>query len=262
MLRRYILRLDFDRQQIEVFTDGEYLPEPEAEVLEFELSRKIPVIYAELSLNERETVEGRFMLDTGAGAALILNSPFVQRLQLIQRTQPRYLQRSFGLSNQYMESYMGRMAGIGLGSYYFSALPTKLSMAFQGVESLEEIDGIIGNELLKKFNLTFDYRDQLIFIHPSRYFDEPLRVDCSGLKLQYDSTFTAIEVLDVIAASPAGEAGLRPGDVLRELNGQPVQQLALEAILDYLRREGEEVEVRIERQGKILTKRFTLKALI
>ncbi len=66
-----------------------------------------------------------------------------------------------------------------------------------------------------------------------------------------------LEIVRVFPESPAAEAGLRRGDTLVELAGRPASPRTLATVMAGLRA-GDEVELRIRRDGRLLTRRTRL----
>ena len=46
-------------------------------------------------------------------------------------------------------------------------------------------NGSLGSEILKRFKVVFDYKNQLMYLQKNRFFDEPFRYDRSGLVVQH-----------------------------------------------------------------------------
>lgn len=262
LLSRYTVQINVEDQMLYVFEEDTYFPDREAEALDFELELNIPVVEAEIETKDGGNYIGRFLIDTGAGSALVLNSPFVSEESLLKRILPAYPNKSYGLSNRSTQSFIGRISAFYFGSYSFSDLPVKMSTAYQGVEAMDSFLGIIGNEFLRKFTLTFDYYNQLIYFTPTNLFRSPVKVNCSGLKLQMSDNLTRVEVIEVIANSPAAKIALRSGDVILSVDGKNTQGVPLHIIQRYLQGAGRQVELEIGRNGQVLKRRMTLKPLI
>jgi hypothetical protein len=65
---------------------------------------------------------------------------------------------------------MGRVASFTVGSYTLSDVPAAFPHAATRSKQ-EGADGIIGNQLLRRFNLVFDYDADTIWIAPNEAFD-------------------------------------------------------------------------------------------
>ena len=85
----------------------------------------------------------------------------------------------------------------------------------------------------------------------------------SGLELAGDGDdFKQYVVNEVLAHSPAAEAGVREEDVLTAIDGRPASEFTLEQARALLRREGEERVLSVRRGDQVLTFRLKLRRLI
>jgi C-terminal processing protease CtpA/Prc len=70
-------------------------------------------------------------------------------------------------------------------------------------------------------------------------------------------------VHDILSDSPAEGADIRPGDVIRKVNGLPTNIFTLDNLLHiFQKREGKRIRLVIQRKQELLKKRFRLKELI
>ena len=87
-----------------------------------------------------------------------------------------------------------------------------------------------------------------LLFEPNAQFSDPSEYDMSGLLLEFtDATFEHVVVKNVIAQSPAGEAGIREGDEVKAVDGK---RLPLEEVRALLRQPGKKVTLTIVRDGK------------
>ena len=76
-------------------------------------------------------------------------------------------------------------------------------------------------------------------------------------------TLNDFYIYSVVDNSPAGEAGLQPGDQIIRINWMPAAFLTLEGINRRLRkREGKRIRIVVKRDGKRIRKVFELRKLI
>jgi len=72
--------------------------------------------------------------------------------------------------------------------------------------------GLIGNDIMRRFNMIINYPDQIIHIRPNRYFIEPFDYSYTGLAFYLFKGQVRVE--DIMAGSPAEKAGFQPGDII------------------------------------------------
>jgi hypothetical protein len=90
---------------------------------------------------------------------------------------------------------------------------------------------LLGEELLHRFNLTFDYAHHRVFFEPTRHLHDAFVFDMSGLSYVLTPNLKAILIERVARGTPGEDAGVRPGDIITEIDSASVQQLGLETVL-------------------------------
>jgi S1-C subfamily serine protease len=129
-------------------------------------------------------------------------------------------------------------------------VPVGLSQAKAGLQSNAKIAGIIGNEILMQFNITYDYAKKKIYMEPNARYGQPIPDDASGFDLQYSTDMAKLLVHKVHEGSAAGEAGIEVDDELLAINGKSVSDLTLPAIRKVLMEEGSEVKLTLKSGGQ------------
>jgi len=72
--------------------------------------------------------------------------------------------------------------------------------------------GLIGNDLLRRFNAIVNYDKREIHLLPNSHYNDPFDYSYTGLELYYIDGQVLIG--DVAEKSPAEKAGLKEGDVI------------------------------------------------
>lgn len=123
-----------------------------------------------------------------------------------------------------------------------------------------ELAGAVGNELLRRFMVTFDYAGQKVYLEPNASLREPFEEDMSGMAMVLKDGNWSVAYL--IPNSPAQKAGVARGDRILEIDGKPVNSLGLAEISRRMKRPGAKVSILLEREGKRIRVVFVLKRLI
>jgi predicted metalloprotease with PDZ domain len=125
-------------------------------------------------------------------------------------------------------------------------------------------NGSIGNPLLRKFDVLFDYQNSCIYLRPSSTYKEEFEYDMSGLELMADGdSFDRYFVSRVERGSPADEAGVQAGDELIGLNFNAVTKFTFEEVLKFLSsKNGRTIYIEFARDGKSFASVITLQKRI
>jgi hypothetical protein len=159
-------------------------------------------------------------IDAGALGGLYLPRRVLEDLRLdrSRRVESRGAV-SGGLFGLGLPSLAARPRTVALGSLQLRDLP---------VESTESEFALIGAEFLRHFRVAVDYPRRRVVLEPVDV-PWPHDVESFGLGLARDGG-TRTVVTGVWADSPADRAGLRPGQRVLRVDGQPADSLSLPAL--------------------------------
>jgi predicted aspartyl protease len=227
------------------------------------LNRGKPYMDCVINTNHKDSIQARLLLDTGASLALLLYANEHNKINIPDQ----YLTGQMGLGlGGNVVGYLGKIQSLQFGKYRFEQLISN----YQKIETLDsslirtDRHGIIGNVLLSKFDLIFDYRDSLLHVKPNRFFSQRIQFDKSGLVFIYSGIdLNEIHVLEVLPGSPAEEADIKPGDQLIKFNGLPIRFYSLSKITKRLSaKPDKEIKIQILRDGIKMNKTFKLRSLL
>ncbi len=189
---------------------------------------RVPVIDASI-----ENIRGRFILDTGSGSSVDFSKPFVKKNGL--KKGRRFFESELHGFGGSVKILVGRVKYISMGPFLMENVVAGFAEdAKSGVLSLNEYDGIIGNEVLRRFDFIFDYAGERLAVKPNDAFEDEFRTVKSGMMLEMAEDGRII-VNRNVQYSPADEAQIEPGSELLEVNGQRARELGLGGIREIMR---------------------------
>jgi hypothetical protein len=120
----------------------------------------------------------------------------------------------------------------------------------------EDFGGILGGDVLSRFEITFDLKHERVFLQNDIHFrPDPYRYVTVGIQFSKNEA-GSYTVMAVWKDSPAAEGGILPGDQITAINSEPTQLLDIERFSEKLHaREGTVATLTIERDGhsKVVT---------
>lgn len=207
-LRRYIVRIDYDTQKIEVYTPGTFRYPKGGYLLKPAFST-LPLQVA--SIKDDHAVMSRFIFDTGAGLSFLLSKDFVDDSLIFKRNRKFYPTQAEGLGGK-RKMNITVANEVKIGPYKFRKVPVHIFEDDYNVTSYPMLGGLIGNDILRRFNVILNYPEQSIHIKPNSHFTESFDYSYTGLGIYLLDG--EIRVVDVMPGSPGDKAGFLPGDVI------------------------------------------------
>ncbi|MCE7994872.1 MAG: PDZ domain-containing protein [Roseivirga sp.] len=253
VLNRFVVEIDYEKSEIKLF-DRKGFEAPEGWTKQSFSLRPfgVPVISATITLPSGETLTGPYLVDTGAATTIKFNTPFVNKNKLIQKLGRHYAYTSRALSNKATDE-VSKLPSYELFGQTFESFPVRLSQVDKGVSSYEQVDGILGLDLLKRFNTIYDYYQQAMYVKPNSLFDETFRLNHDGMEIEKgQGVFT---VKKVHSGSASDMAGIQQGDQIISLDGKSAFsrpefhlyiQMAKKSVTVKLKREGKELKVELK----------------
>lgn len=212
-LSRYLVQINYDKQIIDVYTNGDFVY-PKGGHLLNPIFTTLPI--QTLQIKDSRKFVQKFYFDTGAGLNFLLSEEYIADSAVLgkKRKKPVYTQAE-GMGGR-MSMRLTTVKEVRIGPYRFRKVPTLLFKDENKVTSYPYLGGLIGNDLLRRFNVTLNYHKHEIHIIPNSHFRDLFDYAYSGLSIYYVDE--KIEVDDVVINSPADKAGFKKGDVILSVN--------------------------------------------
>ncbi|MBO3698741.1 aspartyl protease family protein [Roseivirga sp. E12] len=249
ILNRYTVEMDFEKGLINLFPRNGFTAPEGYEAHSISLAPfNIPIIEGSLIVSDDETVTGPYLVDTGAALALRINTPTVNENELVEKVTPNYEHSGRALNNSSIDK-VGRLKSFTVLGESFEGVPIRMASVTTGVSSMSNVNGILGLEILKRFNTIYDYKKQVMYTKKNSLFNAPYRENKSGLKLKKRQGY--LEVENVIASSAAEKAAIKSGDRILSVDGK--KGMTHDECQAYLSSVKGSVTLEIMRNGKKLS---------
>jgi C-terminal processing protease CtpA/Prc len=125
-------------------------------------------------------------------------------------------------------------------------VPTYIFEDEYNVTSYPYLGGLIGNDLLRRFNLIINYDKRDIYMIPNSHFKDVFDYSYTGLGMYVIDG--EIRVVDVMEGSPAKEAGFLPDDVIVAVENNFSQ--SIQAYKNLMQTPGQKLKILILRDGE------------
>ena len=210
---RYIVNINYDFLQINVFSKGEY-KYPSGGFMLYPMFTALPMQSLEFTDNRKFTQ--RFYLDTGAGLNFLLSESYLNDSAVLKkRRKPPVLTQAEGVGGK-MSMRLTTIKQLKVGPYRFRWVPTFLFNDEYNVTNYPFVGGLLGNDILRRFNITFNYAKQQVHILPNLHFKDEFDYAYSGLSIYFIDEKIVVD--DVVPDSPAEKAGFKKEDIIVAIN--------------------------------------------
>ncbi len=297
LFRDFIVEINYHGKNIKLHNPALYDSNPKAksQTLRMSIEKRKAYVEGTVLMSDSDDVPVKLLVDTGSSDALWLFHEPEKGLDIPEKHYEDYLGR--GLSGDIFGKRT-KVNGIKIGDFELkdakAAFPYRKS--FGHIKNFGDRNGSVGGEILKRFNIIFDYSRNQLTLKKNGNFKAPFQYNLAGIELQHnglryiaesladsngivrndDASFGNVQILlenktrlslvpeiivsGIRAGSPAAEAGLLEGDVILAVNGKRVHQYKLQEVLKMLNdKEGKRIRVLIERYNRDLLFSFVLK---
>lgn len=245
LLSRYIVNIDYEKQYIEWFAPGPY-PYPRKGTLLRPSINKLPA--HPFLIQELQAKSYPLLIDIGAGLNMLFSERFAKEAGVLDPNRKSWVTSGEGIGGQ-IELRLTLLKSLRIGPYRFKKIPITIFDDSYNVTNYPHWAGLIGNDLLRRFNTVLNYPAAEIHLKPNRFFYDEFDYAYIGMELYLIDGL--IKVGFVASNSPAQDAGLEVGDEIVAVN--KILSGKLDAFKAELAHASKKVTIIYKRHGKIET---------
>ncbi|MFZ1786108.1 MAG: aspartyl protease family protein [Ferruginibacter sp.] len=199
-LSRYILKINFDSSYMEVYSPGKIEYPKNGHILHPAFTN-LPIQWVDFK--DRKRMSFNFYFDTGAGLCLLLSEKFAKDSSILLSRRKPVVTQAEGMGGK-LQMRLTVIKEVRIGPYKFRSVPTYLYKDDYNVTSYPFTGGLLGNDLLRRFNMIINYPNRQIHLLPNSHYREDFDYAYTGLGIYYVKGKIVVE--DVIEGSPADKA--------------------------------------------------------
>lgn len=232
VLQRYVVRIDFDAMTMTLTSPESFEYHGNGAVVPFHFQDNEPEVYGSV-----DGIAGAFTIDTGGNGSLLLIAPFARRYGLVERYHAVIPYGGTALTATYgVQCRVGEVTlngRDGRPAARVSQPLARISLQQGGYDADRYVSGNIEMNILKQFNVTFDYARQQIILERSHFYGQPDIFNRSGMGLKRDNT-AGWQVTAVYAGGPAEASGIHQDDAVLSIEGKTSTTLDSAALHDIM----------------------------
>lgn len=297
-LNNFIVEINYSKKYLKVHNPKFYKKKKCKKCLESDMvfHNNKPFINVQAVLSNNNLIDLKLLIDSGGSDALWLFENKDNNINIPLNNFDDFLGR--GLSGN-VYGKRAKINQLNIGEFKLTnvntAFPDSLSIGFASRNTSR--NGSLSGDVLKRFNIIFDYPNKKISFKKNRHFNDPFKYNKSGISIEHqgarlvkkvtknfnfktydsenqNSTFSTIEsykyifvpaykIVQIRKDSPADKAGLLINDIVISVNRKPTHTLGLQDIIDiFYGDEGKTVRMIVERNGIQLRYSFVLKSML
>jgi hypothetical protein len=262
-IKNFVIEIDYAGRAITFYDPKVYSLRDSKEAINLENRNGLPFAEVELSLNGRDTIKDKFMLDTGSTRIFQINSPFARVHKILSivpaANMTAAVGEAIGGQGEFTEA---RISSIRIGKYVIKRPVVSIYRGETGGDASADA-GVIGSEIFRRFTVTLDYQSGKMLLKPNAHFKEPYEIDMSGLELMTRADdFKVILIKSVLANSPAAAAGLREGDQLIAINNKSAARFNLAQLTMMFKQAGKVYPLTIKRGDRTIRTKLRLRRAV
>jgi len=257
-----VLELNYVQKYINVYPSVDSLDLDGYTKLAFRKYGNFCLLPARIRINDSLVIEGEFIFDTGSPTSTISGAvAYSNDMGKTVSPKVRYYTDYGGIGGE-SSSWDFISDSVRIGSYALPHVNLAFSLDESGILSDGDYLGIIGNNILDRFHLFFDFHNNNLYLKPNSRFDEPYLFDRLGFTwIDRCMTSGAWIITGLTENSPAESVGLRIDDRIVKVNSIPVENIPLEEQNDFFK-QAEKVRMDVVRGGETLSIGFDLAPIL
>jgi hypothetical protein len=243
MLSRYIVSIDYNKQLMDWYAPGAFAYPKKGLLLNPQINR-LPAY--PFTIQELQTKNYPMLIDIGAGLNLLFSERFAKEAGVLDPERKSWITSGEGIGGQ-IELRLTLLRSLRIGPYRFKKVPITIFDDSNNVTNYPHWAGLIGNDLLRRFNIIINYPAGEIHLKPNRFYYDEFDYAYIGMELYLIDGLITIGF--VATGSPAQEAGLEVGDEIVAIN--KIVGGKLDAYKSELAHAIKKVDVIYKRKGRI-----------
>jgi len=223
VFERFVVEIDYGAETLTLHDPDRFRYAGEGTVLAMEVRGARLLVRGTVAPRVGDPVAGLFLIDTGFRGALLLQAPFVERHDLLARTERTFrITTGAGIGGRVVPE-VGLLRYVELAPVRVDDVPAWFSRSTTDVTAMDDWSGTIGSTFLQRFRVFVDRPGERLILERADVDERRVGFDRSGLFLvAAEGGRGPYRVLDLLAGSPAAAAGIELGDAISSVDGRAV----------------------------------------
>lgn len=169
LLKQFVVRIDYKTMLIYLYDKNTYESLNDNR-LKINYAHKIPIVEVKIKTIDNKTHNLRLELDTGSDRIIDISTTYVNSHRLLDIYPTAFatstITSSDGNTGTILNNYFPKVT---ISDFELYNIPGGLAQINFGIMNTNEIDGVIGNWFLKRFNVTLDFKNNYLYLEPNNH---------------------------------------------------------------------------------------------
>jgi predicted aspartyl protease len=263
LFNRFVVEVDYTKKILTLHEPDEFKSKRGFTELPLLIEDSKPYIQADVLMEDSNQFSGKFMVDTGASHALLINENSIANIHVPAINLKTDIGRGLGGPISGEIAYIDH---IKIDKFSFR----DLIASFPDPESYPDTiglvyrNGTVGGELLTRFTVIFDYFNEKIYLKRNSRYKKPFGYNMSGLTVIAEGEeLKKFQITEVRRESPAFDAGIKADDFIEYVNGISIEKIGLNDLYKLFNfGEGKKINLIISRNGETKRVKFRLRDML
>jgi hypothetical protein len=218
----HVLKINFDSTYLQLLNTGEFKSPQGYDSLHLYYMDNKTIINCSAELTDSVHIEGYTILDLGSAQSLTLTSIIGEENRLARVIEDKYaVTRENGGYGGRTRSWYFRGEEVTISRFNLENPVMSYSTDSSGALTFSGILGLLGLEIMDRFDMIFDFPDHMLYLKPNSRFGKHFYSNTTGIigKIVQGSGGNEFRIMTIIEGSPAEKAGLQKGDEILFING-------------------------------------------
>ncbi len=255
--------LVIDNENLKLKIDTIVNPKEYEAILPFEYIDGRIYLKANLEVKDNHKITTKLLFDLGSPDGITLNSYYYKSLKSKNILPSKVIDYTIlfgGALGGNSDGGEFRATSINLGVDKIKNPIISFSKDTLGAFSNKYYDGLIGNEILDRYNYAIDYRNHKLYLNKNAKFKKPFMSTLTGFYAMKKKDCAI--VMSIYYQSAAFKNGVQLGDSIILINNKKVTDLSDKELQEELKGEGKTIRLTIVRNKKRINRTFVQNYLL
>jgi hypothetical protein len=220
------VKINFTDSTLSVCRPQDLRPFRKSNRIPITIEQRKPYMQTKVIFPNGTKLDAKMVIDIGAGHPVSIENMIKNN-----GLPAKYIPANLGVGlNGPIDGFISRINEIDIGKFKVKDVLASFPEDDKQIVTSVPRDGNLGLGILKRFDVIFDYPDNLLYLKKGVLYNEPFEHDMSGLEYYSTGNFSHVVISRVEPGSAGDLTGLEKGDEIMAINFKPVAKMTLEEI--------------------------------